>query len=110
MGRIYAILAILDVAFLIFAAVDVLLTEQWRARGVPKIVWFFIVTLFSPIGGIIWFWAGKEPAEAAPPRRTLAPDDDKEFLRRMSAEQDERIRRLERELAELDDDEPDSTK
>ena len=36
--------------------------------------------------------------------RVTAPDDDTEFLRRLGqdAEQDERIRRLEQELAELD--------
>jgi hypothetical protein len=110
MARVYAILAILDVAFLIFAAIDVILTDTWRARGVPKIVWFFIVTLLSPLGGILWFWVGKEPGTSAPPRRSLAPDDDTEFLRRMSSDQDERIRRLERELAELDDDEPEQEK
>ncbi len=108
MARVYAILALLDVAFLIFSAVDVVLTQPWRVRGVPKVVWFFIVALISPVGGILWFWVGKEPANAPPRTRQVAPDDDTEFLRRMSREQDDRIRRLEQELAELDDDD-DST-
>ena len=40
--------------------------------------------------------------------RTVAPDDDAEFLRQLreDAAQDERIRRMEQELAELDADEP----
>jgi hypothetical protein len=110
MSRVYALLAVLDVAFLIFAAVDVILTEKWRARGVPKVVWFFIVALISPIGGILWFWVGKEPADRSRPTRTIAPDDDAAFLNRMSREQDERIRRLEQELADLDDDDDEPKK
>ncbi|CAN5178747.1 PLD nuclease N-terminal domain-containing protein [soil metagenome] len=113
MARLYAVLTLVDLAFMIFAFVDVLLTQDWRVRGVPKVVWLIIVVLLSPIGGILWFFVGKEPvdAQAAPPqRRQVAPDDDPDFLARMRLrdEQDERIRKLEQELAELDDEQPDS--
>jgi len=108
MTRIYAIIAIVNVAFLIFSLVDVILTPAWRVRGVPKIVWAAIVVIISPIGGILWFWIGKEPVDKAPPGRPVHPDDDPDFLARMNRdkEQDERIRRLEQELADLDDDPP----
>jgi len=93
-------------AFMIFAFVDVLLTQNWRVRGIPKAVWAFVVILINPIGGILWFVVGKEPIENTPPARTVAPDDDPDFLARMRLkdDQDERIRRLEQELADLDSD------
>jgi len=108
MGRLYAIIAIIDIAFLVFSLVDMILTPQWRVRGVPKIVWAAIIVLISPIGGILWFWIGKEPADKQEPGRPVHPDDDPDFLARMrrDKEQDERIRRLEQELADLDDDKP----
>jgi hypothetical protein len=96
------------IAFMIFSFVDVLLTPTWRAKGLPKVAWLFLVVLFNPIAGIIWFLAGKE-RDDSPERRQVAPDDDPEFLARMRMkdDQDERIRRLEQELADLDDDQPD---
>ena len=111
MTRLWLILSILDIAFMIFAFVDVLLTQDWRVKGVPKIVWLFIVLLLSPIGGILWFFVGKEPIDSAAgpqQKRQVAPDDDPDFLARMRLrdEQDERIRRLEQELADLDSDDP----
>jgi hypothetical protein len=111
MNRVWLILGLVEIAFMIFAFVDVLLTATWRVRGVPKIVWVFIVLILSPIGGILWFAIGKEKVDspAAPPvRREVHPDDDPEFLARMRVkkDQDERIARLEQELADLDDDHP----
>src|ERR1700712_1258399 len=103
MARLYAVLTVVDLAFMIFAFVDVLLTQDWRIRGVPKIVWLIIVLLLSPIGGILWFFIGKEPIDSPIGRahRPLAPDDDPEFLARvrMKDDQDERIRQLEKPLA-----------
>src|ERR1700712_4240084 len=112
MARLYAVLTVVDLAFMIFAFVDVLLTQDWRIRGVPKIVWLVIVLLLSPIGGILWFFVGKEPIDGAvrpPRRREIAPDDEPEFLAgvRVKEDQDERIRQLERELAEMDDEQTD---
>jgi hypothetical protein len=111
MQRLWLILGFIEIAFMIFAFVDVLLTPNWRVRGVPKVVWVFIVLLLSPIGAILWFVIGKEKvdsAQAPPVRREVHPDDDPEFLARMRVkkDQDERIARLEQELADLDDDQP----
>ena len=114
MTRIWIIFFIIEAAFTIFAFVDVLLTEDWRIRrGIPKVVWLVIVVLLTPIGGILWFFIGREPVEksapAGRPARSLgAPDDDPAFLAnlRREEEREERIRRLEQQLAELDDDKP----
>ena len=89
-------------ALAIFTFIDVALTEGRRVRGVPKGFWFFIA-LLPFLGTILWFAVGKEPARAT---TYLAPDDDPSFLKtiRRDEEQDERIRKLEEELAQLDSD------
>lgn len=106
MARFAVVLAVITVALTIFTLVDIGLTDPRRVRGVPKGVWFLIAPL-PIIGLILWFAVGRGPAGAARPM-TVAPDDDPSFLRnlRRDEEQDERIRRLEQELAELDDDPP----
>ena len=93
----------------IFAIIDLVLIDKARVRAFPKAVWILIVLVVPLIGAILWFivgrqWGSRQPQE----RRTVAPDDDPAFLRnlRRDEEQDERIRRLEQELAELDDDKP----
>ena len=102
------VIPIVIIAFMIFAIVDLLLTPPTRVRGVPKLVWAAIVILLPIVGGILWFWIGKESSRAAEPPRMVHPDDDPTFLAtiRRDEEQDERIRRLEQELADLDDDQP----
>jgi hypothetical protein len=75
---------------------------------VSKPVWILIVVLIPVLGGLLWLVVGRTRRSAIAARR--APDDDPEFLGRLGAisDQDERIRRLEEELAQLDaeDDDP----
>ena len=106
MARVWLVLAVIAVALTIFTVVDVILTDRSRARGVPKAVWVFIAIL-PIVGAVLWFSIGRGPARAVAPT-FVAPDDDLAFLRDLSAkeEQDERIRRLEQELAELGEDPP----
>lgn len=105
MPRFYVIGIAIAVALIIFTFVDIALTESRRIRGLPKGFWFFIA-LLPFLGTILWFAVGKEPARA---RVYLAPDDDPSFLKtiRRDDEQDERIRQLEEELAQLDSDDDD---
>lgn len=96
--RLYGLLVLLELVLLVVALIDCLSTEPHEVRGLPKIVWVFLVLLFSPIGAIAWFIAGR-PQRARPgpagawqpgagfpeqerPRRPRAPDDDDEFLGR----------------------------
>ena len=106
MARVWLVLAVIAVALTIFTLIDVILTDRARVRGVPKAAWVLIAIL-PVIGAILWFSIGRGPARAAAPTY-VAPDDDLAFLRDLSAkeDQDERIRRLEQELSELDDDPP----
>lgn len=102
MPRVLLILGLVAIAFWIFTIVDCAVQPPMRHRGVSKPVWILIVILIPVLGGILWLVVGRVRASAVATRR--APDDDPEFLGRIGAisDQDERIRRLEEELAQLD--------
>jgi uncharacterized small protein (DUF1192 family) len=104
MARLLLILALLAVIFWVYSAIDCIVQPAIRHRGVRKGVWVVIVLLLPVLGGILWFTVGR-----ASRRSMSAPDDDPEFLQRLgsmsTSEQDERIRRLEEDLARLDGEE-----
>lgn len=106
MPRVYIVVGLIIVALSIYAAIDSLMTDRMRTRGLPKILWVIVVLLLPVIGPALWFTLGKDRGKARPVSRQTAPDDDPDFLRRLGTEkeQEERIRRLEQELADLDDD------
>ncbi len=113
MPRLLFALGAVAVAFWVYTIVDVLLTDRSRVRAFPKQVWAFGVVLLPVIGGLLWLVVGKARRSAGGVRRPVAPDDDPAFLRTLSsddiakrAEHDERLRQLEQELADLDDDSP----
>lgn len=109
MARLLIIGGFLAAVFWVFSIVDCAVQPPTRHRGVPKAAWIAIVVLIPVIGGILWFVIGRRRANDQGVQRALAPDDDPAFLRSISkAEQDARIRRLEEELARLDEetDEP----
>ncbi|PZU47598.1 MAG: hypothetical protein DI566_05565 [Microbacterium sp.] len=105
MVRILLPLALLLIAFWIYSIVDCALLPPTRHRGVNKPVWLLIVILLPVVGGILWFVVGRGRVRVQPGFR--APDDDPAFLGTIGSisDQDERIRRLEAELAALDSDE-----
>lgn len=102
MVRLLLILALVAVVFWVYSIVDCAMQPSTRHRGVSKGAWVLIVVLLPVVGGILWFTAGRIGKRAIAARR--APDDDPEFLRTIGSisDQDERIRRLEEELAQLD--------
>lgn len=109
MARLLIVGGFLAAVFWVFSIVDCAVQPATRHRGVPKPVWLAIVILIPVIGGILWFVLGRRRANDKETIRLVAPDDDPAFLRRISkTEQDARIRRMEEELARLDDetDEP----
>ncbi|WP_157002806.1 PLDc N-terminal domain-containing protein [Agromyces laixinhei] len=117
MVRLYVVLIVAAVVFSIYAVADCAFFDRSRVRGLSR-GWWIVVIIFVPIiGGLLWFIIGRGRAGrmSGGRTRTLAPDDDTEFLRHLGseAEQDERIRRLEQELADLDGDDgggkPDGT-
>ena len=108
MSRLLVIVPFVVLALDVFAMVDVILMDRRRVRAVPKFVWIILILLVPVVGALLWFFVGKERAGGISQLRTIAPDDDPSFLKkiRRDEEQDERIRRLEQELADLDDDPP----
>lgn len=103
MARLLLILALVGTAFWVYSIVDCALQPTTRARGVSKGAWMAIVVLLPVLGGLLWFVVGRGRA-VSPTASRRAPDDDPEFLGSIGsiADQDERIRRLEEELAQLD--------
>lgn len=103
MLRVLLTLAML--AFTVYAVVDCIQTEEDRVRNLPKIAWVVLVLLFTPIGGIAWFIAGRpqRPDGQRPilpgwpggapggsglgpqdrPRGPRGPDDDPDFLKNL---------------------------
>jgi len=110
MARLLFGLGVAAVIFTIYAVADCAFFDRTRIRGLRR-GWWIVVILFVPIiGPLLWFIIGRGRANrvGSARGRTLAPDDDAEFLRQLRADaaQDERIRRLEQELADLDADDP----
>ena len=102
MLRLYSLFVLLDLALLVVALIDCLSAEESLIRALPRVPWVFIILLFSPVGAIAWFVAGRPappvrlsngtvwrpgsgfPENERPRQRSMAPDDDPEFLRGLS--------------------------
>jgi hypothetical protein len=113
MLRFDIIFFVIEIGLLIFCLVDCISIYESRIKVLNKIAWVFIIILLPLLGPILWLVIGKDrsrdrPAERARDGRSLAPDDDPEFLKRADhyESQEARIRRLEAELKALDDDKP----
>lgn len=107
MIRLYGLLFIIDLLLLVVALIDCISTDESDVRNLPKLAWVFIVLLFSPVGAIAWFVAGRprkaaagssgrwRPGagfpEAERPRRPVAPDDDPEFLAGLAKQEDQEL-------------------
>lgn len=123
MPRLFLLFALADLALLVIALIDCLSSEEHEIRALPRLAWAFIILLFSPVGGIAWFVAGRPkraapsgqggwrpssgfPARARP--RPVAPDDDPEFLRNLGArarrDDEEKLKRWEEDLRRREDD------
>lgn len=112
MGRLLPIAFLVWVAFTVFTVVDAALIERSRIRGLPKSAWIVVILLVPIVGGVLWLAVGRvrsgEAAGGSVRRGPVAPDDDPEFLNRLQREKaaEDRIAELERELRDLDDDDP----
>jgi hypothetical protein len=106
MARLLVVLGGVVIAFLVFSLIDLIMTERTRVRALNKPLWALLIIVLPIVGGLLWQFLGKSRGGATGPARTIAPDDDPAFLRGLGRdkEQEERIRRLEKELSELDDD------
>jgi hypothetical protein len=107
MPRLLLGLGLIVIILTVYALVDCALFDRSRIRGLPRWVWIFVIILVPVIGPLLWLFVGRGRKRAPVGRmpRASAPDDDPEFLRGLDREKKERerIRRLEEELATLDD-------
>lgn len=110
MARVLLVAAVAAVFFTVYSVVDCAVTAPERARGISKPLWIIVILLLPVIGGVLWLIIGKDRASGNQARPRATPDDDPDFVRRLGDEaaREERIRQLEEELAELDDDSKDA--
>lgn len=88
----------------VYALIDCVRADDSDVKGLPKIVWVLLIVLVTPVGPIVWLVAGRDRNPRPQlQRHPTAPDDDPEFLRRLSENrrqqaEDERLRQWEAEL------------
>ena len=107
MGDLLPLLVLAIVGVTAGALFDCVTTDDRAIRHFPKVSWLAAILLLPGVGGVLWFVSGRAvtpavpehiasghpagrgrviptpPAELAAPR-LLAPDDDPEFLARLS--------------------------
>ena len=91
-------------ALTIYALVDLFVTQAQKVRAFAKPIWIGIIVVVPVVGPLLWLFVGKNrtPKSSAP----MFPDDDMGFLGRIDRESaEDRIRRLEEELRQLDEEE-----
>jgi hypothetical protein len=94
---------LIEVGLLIYCLIDAIQTPGNQVRNLPKLLWILLIVLVPLVGGIAWLFAGR-PTEAGDtwrigdgfpehdrprPARSIAPDDDAEFLARLRRPNDE---------------------
>jgi hypothetical protein len=84
-----ALLTLAELGLLIYCLVDVIETPDAATRNLPKWAWILAIALLPWVGAIAWLIIGRPEKESALTvsslsrgrTRTLAPDDDPDFLR-----------------------------
>lgn len=115
MAALRLLIPLILTGIMVFSIVDIITIDSGRVKHLPKGLWLILVIILSFIGSILWFGIGRESLRSAsyssgpssrPAPRVSGPDDDPEFLWRVQREreQEERIRKLEQRLSDLDDD------
>lgn len=123
-----ALLAVLELALVIYCLVDCIQTDEGRMRNLPKVAWILLILLIPYAGPIAWLLAGRPqggnsgarpstPSQwhAAASSRVVAPDDDPQFLAQLHKNDreheamlkrwEEDLKRREADLREPGDDE-----
>lgn len=69
----------------VYAVIDCIRTDEDSVRGLPKLVWVFVILLFPFAGSIAWLLAGRPTPihKRVLPPAPRGPDDDPDFLRRL---------------------------
>lgn len=73
---IQVIISLATLALMIFALIDVITSEDWQIKHLPKVFWILLIVFLPMVGSIIWLVAGKdrgtssEQVSFGDPRRT----------------------------------------
>ncbi|GIE77672.1 hypothetical protein Aph02nite_36220 [Actinoplanes philippinensis] len=84
MARLNTLFFLAVVALAVVALVDCLLTERSRLQSFPRAAWAVLILLCPVLGPVAWFRAGRGAPAAGIAPAPAGPDDDPEFLRRLS--------------------------
>lgn len=99
----------IELILVIYCLIDLGRSDESQIRNLPRWVWVLAIIVVPIIGSLAWLLAGR-PMNAVPrprtsyeqpPRhRTIAPDDDPEFLRGLqrSNEHEDLLRQWEEDL------------
>ncbi|MCU1544334.1 MAG: hypothetical protein JWM50_2199 [Microbacteriaceae bacterium] len=109
----YVLVSFVMFAVIIGALVDIITSDEWQVKHLPKLVWVLLVIVLPLIGSILWFAVGRERtspvdlgslgdprrAEAAPTDQSTPEDDLARVEREIEFhEKQARIARLEASL------------
>lgn len=87
MTRLIIILVALALALMVFSAIDAILIDRFRVRGVPKGLWVFIIIFIPIVGPVLWLTVGRGRKNGPGSKRgPIAPDDDIDFLRGLNTD------------------------
>lgn len=68
----------------VFTTVFAISSDAKKVRVLSKPLWIALCALLPIFGAILYLTIGRPIGEASPQTRTVAPDDDPEFLRRLA--------------------------
>ena len=78
---VYGIAAL--VIFTVFTTVFALSAEKQEVRTLPKWAWVLLCIVTTPLGGLLYLALGRPISPPKPKTKTVAPDDDPEFLAKL---------------------------
>ena len=92
------LLSVVTLAVMIFALVDIITSDNWRVKHLPKIAWVLLVIFLPLIGSVLWFVLGKEREARSEPFPTFGDPRRRETAvpQRSSTEDD--LAAVEREI------------
>jgi Phospholipase_D-nuclease N-terminal len=64
MARALLLVALAVVLVTVFTVIDCALTERYRVRALPRVLWLVIIVLVPVAGPFLWWTAGRAPYAA----------------------------------------------
>lgn len=96
-GRIEVLVGIAVTVLWVYSIVNCVLTPDSAVRGIPKAAWLVVIVLLPLLGSVLWLGVGRSAPR--PPQPGTAVSSPRGYSAMAS---DERIRRMEEDLARLE--------